>query len=448
MGEAAEPASLPLVAVVGRPNVGKSTLFNRIVGRRQAIVQDIPGTTRDRNYAEAEWRGRDFRVVDTGGLLGEQLTGPYANSVAEQVHEAMDSADAICFVLDVQSGIVPADEDIAALLRSASQPVYIVANKADNDRLAAGAPEFFALGLGEPHPLSAHHGRGVADLLDRIVDWLPPGTLQRPQIACNLAIVGRPNVGKSSLVNAILHEDRMIVSAVPGTTRDAVDTPVEFESQRVVLVDTAGIRRRGKVERGVEKASVQRARAAIERADVAAVILDGGLDISAQDQHVLGMALDAYKGIILVVNKSDLLRGDVESRERRERQLRWRKRFVPWAPVVWTSALTAERLDDLLRTALKVAAERRMRVPTAQLNALVKRATIAHPPATVRGRPVKFFYATQAQVEPPTFVFFVNYPANIHFSYHRFLQRRLREEFGFAGAALRLIFRQRGETHG
>jgi GTP-binding protein len=441
-------AALPLVTIVGRPNVGKSALFNRIVGRRKAIVQDLPGTTRDRNYDEAEWRGQMFRIVDTGGLRGEQEMGPYAGSVAAQVRQAMEEADAICFVVDVQSGIVLADEEVAAELRRAVQPVYLVANKADNDVLAAAASEFYQLGLGEPQVISAYHGRGVGDLLDEVVEGLPRVAAQATQAICNLAIIGRPNVGKSSLVNAVLKQDRMIVSGVPGTTRDAIDTPVDFEGHRIVLIDTAGIRRRGKVEHGVERASVSRAKAAVGRADVAAVVIDGGADISAQDQHVLGFALEAFSGVVLVINKTDLIRGDEVLRDRRSRQMRWRARFVPWAPVIWTSALTGERVDEMLRAAVTVAEARRTRISTGQLNALIRRATIDHPPASYHGRAVKIFYATQASVEPPTFVFFVNYPQGIHFSYERYLQRRIRDEFGFTGAPLRLRFRARKERHG
>ena len=447
-GEPAAAESLPLIAIVGRPNVGKSALFNRIVGRRQALVQGLPGTTRDRNYADAEWRGRAFRVVDTGGLLGEQLEGPYADEVSGQVRRALEEADAICFVLDVQQGVLAADEDVAAILRGAAQPVYVVANKADNAVLATAAAECYGLGLGEPRALSAHHGLGVAELLDHIVEWLPRLAAPTRTTVCNLAIVGRPNVGKSSLVNSLLQEERMIVSAVPGTTRDAVDTPVIFDGKRIVLVDTAGIRRRGRVQPGVEKASVRRARAAVGRADVVAVLLDGGEEIAAQDQHIIGIALEAGTGIVLVVNKTDLLRGDAEGRERRRRQLRWRTRFVSWAPVVWTSALDGENLDELLRTAITVAAERRRRVSTAEFNALIQRATLEHPPATVRGRPIKFFYASQVAVEPPTFVFFVTSPQDIHFSYERYLQRRIRAEFGFLGSGLRLILRARGVRRG
>ena len=441
-------AGLPLLAIVGRPNVGKSTLFNRVLGRRGAIVQDLPGTTRDRLYAETEWRGIPFRVVDTGGLLGEQLTGPYAGEVAAQVEHALSEADVVCLVVDAQAGPTPADADIAQLLRDAAQPVYVAANKADNAALAAAATDFYALGLGDPRPISAHHGLNVAELLDDVVDRLPAGAAPAADTVCRLAIVGRPNVGKSSIVNALLHDERMIVSPVPGTTRDAVDTPVEFEGQRLTLIDTAGIRRRGRIESGPEKASVRRARAAIARADVVAVVLDAGEDVGAQDQHILGMALEAHTGVVLVLNKADLIADDAELLDRRRRQMRWRTRFVPWAPVVWTSALTGEHLPQILDAALKARAERARRVATGPLNAAVKRALIDHPPAAHRGRPIKLFYATQAEVDPPTFVFFLNYPESLHFSYERYLARRIRDEFGFGGTSIRLNFRKRGATAG
>ena len=436
---------LPLIAFVGRPNVGKSSLFNRIVGRRKAIVQDEPGTTRDRNYDIAEWNGHNFRVVDTGGISGEQLEGSYASPVETQVQRAMEEADAICFVVDVQAGPIAADDDIAALLREASQPVYVVANKADNGDLALTATEFYALGLGAPQIISAHHGRGVGELLDIVTARLPAASTNPAGLACNLAIVGRPNVGKSSLVNAILHEDRMIVSEFAGTTRDAVDTAVTFEDQHLVLVDTAGIRRRGKVLHGPERASVRRATAAVTRADVVAGVIDVGGDVTAQDQHILQVALEAKKGVVLVMNKLDLLDGDAQLTERRQRQLRWRSRFVPWAPVVWISALKGRHVEDVLKVALSAAEERCRRVPTGRLNAAVRRAVVDHPPSAVKGRPIKIFYATQVGVEPPTFVFFSNYPESIHFSYERYLQRRIRDEFGFQGASLKLVFRKRGE---
>ena len=445
-GAAVQAGKLPVVAIVGRPNVGKSTLFNRLVRRRQAIVRDEPGTTRDRNYGDAEWRGRYFTVVDTGGLLGEQLTGPYAESVADQVDQAVREADAIVLVVDVQAGALAADLEVAELLRRAAQPVSVCANKADNASLRQNAGEFFALGLGEPVAVSAHHGRYIDDLLDRVVDALPRNARaagERPE--CRLAIVGRPNVGKSSLVNALLRDQRMIVSEVPGTTRDAVDTALTFEDQSVVLVDTAGIRRRGRVEPGVERASVRRAGAAVRRADVAAIVIDAHEGITSQDQHVIGMALEEGTGIVLVMNKLDLLDEREGLRGSRERQLAGRARFVPWAPIVWVSALTGEAIDSVMGAALHVAQQRRIRVPTPRLNAMLRQAVIARPPATLRGRPIKFFYATQTEIEPPTFLFFVNYPEGLHFSYERYLMRKLREAFGFEGAAIRCRFRARGE---
>ena len=433
---------LPLVAIVGRPNVGKSALFNRIVGKRKAIVENEPGTTRDRNYDDADWCGRAFRVVDTGGLLGEAVSGPYATPISEQVGYALSEADAICFVVDVRDGLLPLDMDVAALLREASQPVFLVGNKSDSAGMEAAAAEFYALGLGEPLTVSALHGRGVGELLDRMVAGLPEGSPPPPP-TCRLAIVGRPNVGKSSIVNAILDADRMIVSSTPGTTRDAVDTEMAFEGKRYLLVDTAGVRKRGKVEPGVERASVVRARRAIERADVAVVVMDAAEDIAAQDQHIVGMALETHRGVVLALNKSDLIAGDVEAIARRERQLRWRARFMPWAPAIWISALQGSNLDLLLRTATTVAEERRRRVPTGELNAVVRQAMREHPPGAVHGRAVKLFYVAQTGVEPPTFQFFVNYPDGVHFSYQRFLERQIRDAFGFEGAAIRMVLRGR-----
>ena len=439
-------SELPVVAIVGRPNVGKSTLFNRLVRRRQAIVRDEPGTTRDRNYGEAEWRGRHFTVIDTGGLLGEQLSGPYADSVADQVTQAVSEADAIVLVVDVQAGVLRADAEVAELLRRVEQPITLCVNKADNAALRQNIGEFFGLGLGDPVAISAHHGRHIDELLDRVAAELPQSGPQEAERAdCRLAIVGRPNVGKSSLVNAIVRDERMIVSEVPGTTRDAVDTALSFEEQSVVLVDTAGIRRRGRVEPGVERASVRRAAAALRRADVAAVVVDAHEGITSQDQHIIGMALDEGAGIVLVMNKLDLVEAETGMRDSRRRQLAGRARFVPWAPIVWVSALTGEAIDSVVGAALHVAGQRRIRVPTPRLNAMLRQAVIARPPATVRGRPLKFFYATQTEIEPPTFLFFVNYPEGLHFSYERYLMRKIRESFGFDGAAIRCRFRARGE---
>ena len=447
--DARDGPDLPVVAIVGRPNVGKSTLFNRLVGRRQAIVRGEPGTTRDRNYGEAEWRGRRFSVVDTGGLHGEQLAGPYAEPVASQVRHALGEADAIIFVVDVQAGALPADWQVAELLRDAPQPVAVCANKADNQRLAAGAAEFFGLGLGEPQVISAHHGRRIDDLLDRVADGLPDASgADGPAPACRLAIIGRPNVGKSSLVNALLRDERMIVSDVPGTTRDAVDARLSFDGRMVSLVDTAGIRRRGRIEPGIERASVRRASAAVSRADVAAVVIDAHEGITSQDQHIIGMAIDQGAGIVLAMNKIDLLDQEEGMRSSRERQLAGRARFVPWAPIVWISALRGDAVDSVVGAALHVAEQRRMRIPTGRLNAVLRQWTIERPPPTHHGRPIRFYYATQSGVEPPVFVFFMNSPEGLHFSYQRYLQRRLREAFGFEGASMRLHFRGRDGGEG
>ncbi len=435
---------LPTVAIVGRPNVGKSTLFNRLVRRRQAIVRGEPGTTRDRNYADTEWRGQHFSVIDTGGLLGEQLTGPFATSVAEQVAQAMSEADAIVLVVDVQAGPLPADEDVAALLREAVQPVMVCANKADNDLLAAAAAQFFSLGLGEPVAISAHHGRWIDDLLDRVTANLAvTEPIDADDVACRLAIVGRPNVGKSSLVNALLRDERMIVSEVPGTTRDAVDTMLSFGGERVSLVDTAGIRRPGRVAPGIERASVRRAGAAVRRADVSAVVIDAFEGVTSQDLHVLGMAMDDGSGIVIVMNKSDLVDEQDGLRNSRERQLAGRARFVSWAPIVWISALNGEAVDSVVAAALHVAEARRQRIPTPRLNAMLRQAQVERPPATYRGKRIRFYYGVQTDFAPPTFTFFVNYPDAVHFSYERFLMGRIRRTFGFDGTPLRCVLRGR-----
>jgi GTP-binding protein len=436
----------PVVAIVGRPNVGKSALFNRIVGGRPALVEDIAGTTRDRIYGEAEWGGRRFRVVDTGGLEGGP-GGAYTALVRAQVEQALREAQMVLFVVDVIDGPTVADGEIAGLLRKASKPVLLLANKAETAEREAAAVAFYELGLGEPIPVSAHHGRGVADVLDMVVATLPPAAEARPrQEELRLAIVGRPNVGKSSLLNAILGEERVIVSEAPGTTRDAIDTPFEFDGQRLILIDTAGLRRRGAVEPGVETHAALRARRALERAQVALCVFDLSEGFTAQDAHVVGYALEAARGVIAVGNKWDLVRDGAWTQEDLERRLRWRLKFAPWVSVRFVSAKERTGIAELLAEAVRIGQERRRRVDTGALNQAVRRAAAEKPPPMPsRGRRINILYVTQAEVDPPTFVFFVSAAAGIHFSYRRYLENVIRRNFGFKGTAIRLIFRGRGE---
>ncbi|MCC7107379.1 MAG: ribosome biogenesis GTPase Der [Chloroflexi bacterium] len=435
----------PIVAIVGRPNVGKSTLFNRLIGERRAVTHDVPGTTRDRLYGTTDWNGREFTIVDTGGI-GLTVDERFMSEVAEQADEAMREADAILFLVDAQSGPSGADLELAERLRRARKPVVLGANKAESPRARLNASEFYQLGLGEPLAFSGQEGIATGDLLDALVQALPPLDSQEEPIDadCAIAIVGRPNVGKSSLLNALTGERRSIVSEIPGTTRDTIDTLVEYHEQRILLIDTAGIRRRGRVERGVEQFSVMRAVRAVERSDVVALVIDATEGVTAQDTHVAGYAQEQAKGLIVVVNKWDLVEKDdytvLEFGRRLERDLN----FVAYAPYVFISAVTGQRVQRVLDLALEVRAERAKRVPTAQLNQVVRDAVAAHR-LSERGKALKVLYATQPAIDPPTFVFFVNEPEIVHFSYRRYLENRLREAFGFKGTAIRLVFRGRDE---
>jgi GTPase len=456
------PASLPVVAIVGRPNVGKSTLFNRLIGQRLAIVEDIPGTTRDRVYGTAEWNGRRFTVVDTGGLELEPGTD-IETRVQVQARVAVDEADVILFVVDAAAGLAPLDHEVADRLRRASKPTILVVNKADNPRREQEGLEFFALGMEPTIAISAQHGRNTGDLADMIVWELPPASeaeasvqpgeglseeeleeLEETEIGPpRVAIVGRPNTGKSTFVNRVLGQERMIVSDVPGTTRDPVDTTVVVDDEPMVLVDTAGIRRRGSIEKGIERYSVLRSMKAIDRADVAIVMTDATEGYTAQDAHVVGYVLEAGKGIVLVINKWDVVEKDGHTADQWLKTLRREAPYLAWADIVFASALTGQRVERILREARRVAEERYRRVPTADLNRVVSEAVRAHPPSHVRNRLPKVYYATQASVAPPTFVIFVNDPELIHFSYRRYLENRIREEYGFLGTPIRLILRAR-----
>jgi len=444
--------SLPVVAIVGRPNVGKSTLFNRLIGQRLAIVEDVPGTTRDRVYATADWNGRDFTVVDTGGL--ELAPGSSIEErVQDQARVAMEEADVILFVVDAVAGLAPLDHEVADRLRRADRPTILVINKADNARRETEGAEFYALGFEPSITISAQHGRNTGDLADMIVEALPPaapaaeaaddaegvGELGPPRVA----VVGRPNTGKSTFINRVLGKERMIVSEIPGTTRDPIDTAIEVDGEPMVLVDTAGIRRRGSIERGIERYSVLRSMKAIDRADVAVVMTDATEGYTAQDAHVVGYVLDAGKGIVLVLNKWDAVEKDGHTADAWLKTLRREAPYLAWADIVFASALTGQRVERILAEAKRVAEERYRRVPTGDLNRVVTDAVRAHPPSHVRNRLPKILYATQVSAGPPTFVIFVNDPTLIHFSYRRYLENRIRDAYGFLGTPIRLILRER-----
>jgi GTP-binding protein len=463
----------PLVAVVGRPNVGKSTFFNRMIGERIAIVEDMPGTTRDRLYGDTDWNGREFTLIDTGGLeLSNEIPvgqiglhnqpGDLMEHVMSQAHLAIEEADVIIFMVDARSGITSADEDVAHLLRRTKKPVILTANKADNSSRRMDAVEFYTLGLGEPIVISSLQGIGTGDLLDVIVENLPSAEEMEDveeEDVIRIAIVGRPNVGKSSLLNAIIGEQRSIVSNVPGTTRDAIDTPLEFQGRKVRLIDTAGIRRRGRVGAGVEKYSVLRSERAIDRCDVALVLIDASEGLAAQDTHIAGAIDDHTKGVIVVVNKWDLAQqqrkeeregifaddpnDEIDSAEGYRVQLAEDLKFIPYAPILFASAKSGYHVKSIMEMAVKIADMRYLRVPTSRLNEVVQEAIRRHSPTVMHNKPLKIYYATQAQVNPPTFIFFVNDTEGVHFSYERYLENRLREAFGFGGTGIRLQFRPR-----
>ncbi|MBI2864770.1 MAG: ribosome biogenesis GTPase Der [Chloroflexi bacterium] len=436
----------PIVAIVGRPNVGKSTFFNRIVGQRVAIVEDVPGTTRDRLYGDAEWMGREFTLVDTGGLE-PGLPTEWAERIRDQVEIAIDEADIIVFLTDARDGVTETDWEITDLLRRTTTPVVLGVNKVDNEQRRLDAVEFFALGLGDPLPLSAYHGTGTGDLLDAVVSHLPaPVDEEALGEAAKIAIVGRPNVGKSMLLNAFLGQERAIVSEVPGTTRDAIDTILDWEGERVLLIDTAGIRRRGRIQGGIEKYSVLRSLRAIERADVVLLVLDASEAMTAQDAHIAGYICEAYKGMVIVVNKWDLVAKGGQARADFSRLIRSELKFLPSAPILFISAKLGQGVDHILPAVMAVKRERQKRVPTGLLNTTVNQAVMGHSPPSERGKRLKVLYVTQAEIDPPTFVFFVNDPKLLHFSYQRYLENKLREAFGFEGTPIKLIFKPREEA--
>ena len=432
------------MAIIGRQNVGKSTLLNRLAGRRIAIVENLAGTTRDRIFASVSWQDVEFTVVDTGGLELSMETA-VGQGVRQQAEAAITEADVIIFLVDVRGGVTPAEQEIADILRRVSKPIVLVANKADNAKLEAEAVEFYQLGLGEPLAISAYHGRGTAELLDRVVSLLPSlSAVETEQEGLKVAIVGRPNVGKSMLLNALLGEERALVTEIPGTTRDAIDTLLDFDGKSVLLIDTAGIRRRGRVVKGIEKYSVLRALRAVERADIVLLVLDATEMVTAQDMHIAGYIQQAAKGIMLVVNKWDLV--DDKDTSRYTEYIREQIKFMSYAPVIYVSAKFRQGVSRIMPQANQIYQERLKRLPTATINSVVQQAVASHILPRVGGKRLKVLYATQADVNPPTFVFFVNDPKLIHFSYRRYLENRLRQSFGFSGTSLRLVFKRRGEA--
>ncbi|MBI4536774.1 MAG: ribosome biogenesis GTPase Der [candidate division NC10 bacterium] len=435
--------STPIVAIVGRPNVGKSTLFNRLIGGRRAIVDDMPGVTRDRLYGETEWRGRRFVLADTGGL--EPAGTGIMAAVRVQAQQAVAEADVILLLADAKEGLTPADAEVARLLRRGThQPILLVANKVDGVGQESLAADFARLGFDPIYPISAEQGRGIGELLDAVYALAGEGGEAEAQTsAITVAVVGRPNVGKSSLVNRILGTERVVVSAEPGTTRDAIDTPFSFQGCEYILVDTAGIRSKGRTGHTVERYSVSRALAAVRRADVALILLDGVEGVTAPDTRVGGEAHEAGCASILVVNKWDCHKGEADAEERTQETLQENFKFLDYAPVAFVSALTGFRVKSLFRLINEVAAARARRIPTPELNDVMLRAVERRPPPAEQGRPVRIRYATQVAVKPPTFLCFATASKGLHFSYRRYLENCLRDAFDFRGTPIRLSVRGR-----
>ena len=436
----------PLVAVVGRPNVGKSTLFNSIAKKKISIVEDFPGVTRDRIYVDAEWLDTEFTMIDTGGIEFETTADNILTSMRNQAQLAIQEADAILFVVDGRAGITTGDEEVAHLLRGCGKPVILAVNKIDSMKNEHDIYEFYNLGLGDPLGISAVNLLGMGDLLDEVVKQLPKDLdAEKNDDEIRVAVIGRPNVGKSSIVNALLGEERVIVSDVAGTTRDAIDTRFVREDISFVLIDTAGMRRKAKIDQPVERYSVIRSLRAIDRADIVLMVIDGVDGVTEQDKKIVGYAHDAGKGTIIVVNKWDLVEKDSKTSLRYTETIRAELAFMQYAPVLYMSALTKQRVQRLPELVKFVADQHAMRISTSVLNQVMEDAQIVNPPPTSGSKRLKIYYTTQADVKPPTFIFFVNDPELMHFSYLRFLENKLREAFGFEGTPLKLITRGRKE---
>ena len=436
--------SKPLVAVVGRPNVGKSTFFNKVVGRRVSIVEDTPGVTRDRIYAEAEWRGIHFALIDTGGIEPDS-EDIILSQMREQAEIAMDTSDVILFMVDGRDGLTAADREVGEMLYKTGKKVVLAVNKVDKPTLPDDFYDFYELGLGEPIPISSVNMLNLGDLLDIIVESFPEGAGTEEEDVIKIAMIGKPNVGKSSLVNKLLGENRVIVSPIAGTTRDSIDTPFEKDGEKYLLIDTAGIRRKSKVNEDIEKFSVIRAVAAIERCDVCLLMIDAQEGVTEQDKRIAGIAHEAGKGLVIVVNKWDLVEKETNTMNDYRKEVTSELTFMSYAPTVFISALTGQRVSKVIDTARAVAANRAMRVPTGQLNNLIMDATMMKQPPSDKGKRLKIYYVTQVGVNPPLFSFKVNSRPLMHFSYARYLENKIRETFGFEGTSLKFVFREKGE---
>lgn len=434
----------PIIAIVGRPNVGKSTLFNRIARRKKAIVGDEPGVTRDRNYAEAEWNGGVFLLIDTGGFE-PGVNDEVALHIHQQVQLAIEEADLIIFLVDGKEGLTSTDIEIAKRLREVNKPVLHVINKIDGERQEEEIYDFYRIGVENLYPISAQHGRGVGDLLDEALNLLPPSSeIRYNESLVKIAVLGRPNVGKSSLVNRILGNERVIVSEKPGTTRDAIDTPLKIGEKEYLLIDTAGIRRKGRIGRQLEKYSVVEALKSIDRCDVAVILIDAKEGITEQDAKIAGLAHDKGRASVLVVNKWDLIEKDSYTIYKYTEDIRYNLKFIRYAPIIFVSALTGQRALKIIDLVDRVAEQYQRRVPTSELNRVFEEVILSNPPPMYRNKELKLYYITQVSIKPPAFVIFVNYPEGIHFSYERYIVNKIRENFEFDGTPVRVFFRKRG----